>query len=778
MSFKWALIIGLFLSLRLTASPVSERVSYGEDDGISSEHLTELLQDRYGFIWISTWNGLNRFDGRQFVNFKTCPGDGSGMSSDRIRRIAVNDHNPDILNCRTDNEWYHFSLKTGVFKKVSAKESQRLDRQPGHGLGKALRQNGQLTFVLRDRQGLTWTIDQEHLYLDRPVAKRATRLFFPTPANIKWIFQDRQNRYWISSKEDKAVRLYGKELTAPLFLSASGTLSHTYSPFATSVYTVFQSHNGDMLLGCKPGGLYRLRWNKDRYNVEHVKGTEDLYVYDVKEDRQGRLWLATMGHGIVCMSRGRMQRFRVGTENRVRRIYLLPGDLLMATSTEGLATMNLRAPGKVYLNRREPSRAESLSASACMSMVQMNGYYFIATESGGIDEILSTNLLSDHLSFRHYDTTHGLGSDVVQSMASMGHQILAVSSSRLMLLNPTTGECRNLGTQFFNEKLRFSDATPVKLADGVWIIGLHDGAVTIQESALAPDSYIPNLVLTSLTIGDKPVRYAVNDIHRLELQKDERSLTLTFAALDYRGSKDIQYAYRMEGDSAWHYLGTSNTVALSRLSPGKFILQLRCTNAEGSWSPVVRTLAVDVIPTFTETVWFDLLLLLLLLVLIASVLWVRNYIHKIKESQQETLDAYLALIEKTEQKHDDTRKEPTEPSPSVSSLSSSDKAFMDRVMSYVEAHISDSDADIAEMASEAAVSVSGLNRKMKQLVGLTPGEFLKEARIKHACMMLRDTAENISTISFACGFTDPKYFSRVFRQSMGVSPSQYRDNAH
>lgn len=102
----------------------------------------------------------------------------------------------------------------------------------------------------------------------------------------------------------------------------------------------------------------------------------------------------------------------------------------------------------------------------------------------------------------------------------------------------------------------------MKLADGVWIIGLHDGAVTIPESALAPDSYIPNLVLTSLTIGDKPVRYAVNDIHRLELQKDERSLTLTFAALDYRGSKDIQYAYRMEGDSAWHYLGTNNTVAL------------------------------------------------------------------------------------------------------------------------------------------------------------------------------------------------------------------------
>lgn len=187
---------------------------------------------------------------------------------------------------------------------------------------------------------------------------------------------------------------------------------------------------------------------------------------------------------------------------------------------------------------------------------------------------------------------------------------------------------------------------------------------------------------------------------------------------------------------------------------------------------------MNVIPTFTETKWFSLLLLMLLLAFIASILWVRNYIRRIKKSQQETLTAYLALIEKVGQDNSGTHKKPAEPQSPATTLSSSDKAFMDRVMSYVEAHISDSDADIAEMASEAAVSVSGLNRKMKQLVGLTPGEFLKEARIKHACMMLRDTAENISTISFACGFTDPKYFSRVFRQSMGVSPSQYRDNAH
>ena len=772
----WLLALLTVFSLQpLSAAPGMERVVYGEDEGISSDHITQILQDQYGFIWLSTWNGLNRFDGREFVTFKTRPGDKSGMSTDRIRNIAINDDHPDILNCKTDHDWYHFSLNTGTFMNVSRAEAGRLQRRHGHGNGVSRHQQGILTFVLRDRQGLVWTIDQGRLLLDRSVAQRVDRCAFAQPAEGKCFFRDHDGRYWMTSKEDRGVRLYTKDPASPLFLSAAGTLSRSAVPFAAPVYSICQSSHGDMFLGCKPGGLYRLRWHKDRFLVERVKGTADLRVYDIKEDRYGRLWLATMGHGIVCLSHGRLRFFRVGVENRVRRIYLLPHDLLMATSTEGLVTMSTKNPGKVYVNKREPGRAASLAASACMSMVRLDGHYFIATESGGIDEILSTDLLNSHLAFRHFNTTCGLGSDAIQALAVMGRQILAVSGSRLMLLNPKTGECRNFGSQFFHEKLHFSEATPLRKANGDWMIGLLDGAVFMPEKVLAPDTYVPDLVLTSLTVGDKPVRYAVNTIRHLRLQSDERRLILTFAALDYRGPEDIQYAYRMEGDSAWHYLGTSNQVALPRLSPGKFVLQLRCTNAEGTWSPRIRTLSVEVVPVFTETVWFHLLLLVLLLGLVASILWVRNYIRQIKKSQQETLTAYLTLVEKTSGAVTAEKEQPAEAVVSVPALSSADKAFMDRVMNYVERHIADSDADLADMAAEAAVSVSGLNRKMKLLVGLTPGEFLKEARLKHACAMLGNTAETVSAISFACGFSDPKYFSRVFRQSVGVSPSQYRN---
>ena len=80
------------------------------------------------------------------------------------------------------------------------------------------------------------------------------------------------------------------------------------------------------------------------------------------------------------------------------------------------------------------------------------------------------------------------------------------------------------------------------------------------------------------------------------------------------------------------------------------------------------------------------------------------------------------------------------------------------------------------MADAAATSRSGLQRKLKQAMGVTPQELLHEARIKHACNLLRETALNVSEVAYQCGFSDPKYFSRCFKQRTGKTPSEYKSN--
>ncbi|MGQ1891390.1 hybrid sensor histidine kinase/response regulator transcription factor [Thermophagus sp. OGC60D27] len=61
---------------------------YTTVDGLSQNAVTSILQDRRGFMWFATWNGLSRFDGYQFSNFKVKPGDEVDISSSRIDYIA------------------------------------------------------------------------------------------------------------------------------------------------------------------------------------------------------------------------------------------------------------------------------------------------------------------------------------------------------------------------------------------------------------------------------------------------------------------------------------------------------------------------------------------------------------------------------------------------------------------------------------------------------------------------------------------------------------------
>ena len=76
---------------------------------------------------------------------------------------------------------------------------------------------------------------------------------------------------------------------------------------------------------------------------------------------------------------------------------------------------------------------------------------------------------------------------------------------------------------------------------------------------------------------------------------------------------------------------------------------------------------------------------------------------------------------------------------------------------------------------DMATSKSTLHRKLKSLTGLSPGEFIRNVRLKHAVQMLNNNVGNISEIAFAVGFNDPKYFSRCFKIEFGMTPKEFQE---
>lgn len=94
---------------------------------------------------------------------------------------------------------------------------------------------------------------------------------------------------------------------------------------------------------------------------------------------------------------------------------------------------------------------------------------------------------------------------------------------------------------------------------------------------------------------------------------------------------------------------------------------------------------------------------------------------------------------------------------------------------FIIDNISDPDMKIDDIAVAMGMSRSVLYGKIKNAVGMTPIDFVRHIRIMKAIEMLKNTDETLTSIAFAVGFSDPKYFSKVFKKEMGVIPSDYRE---
>lgn len=806
----------ILLATTATAQPICTITCYNEDNGMSSGHVTQMLQDRQGMIWFATWNGLERFDGYEFTNFKSHAGDGCDMSNDRLRDIRLAD-NGDIY-CKADNDWYVFEQETGRFKSITSVELKRLTKsfegrqtkglrgqeivhQDAHGYQWVIDTQGQLyyqtgkertaypiqvpaqdiNFYFSDQQKNLWLISYSMVY-KLSFAQKPGRLFpLEHPAEVRCLFLDRQSRYWIATKGDKTVSVYDNKNQRLGYLTPKGTLTPNYTSFGRTVYSMADTEDGHLWLGTKPNGLFRLSASMDKMD----QFLPEESVYDIKQDPTGKLWIATLGGGLYCFINANDEEPKIlhafkavnaTFPTQIRFLHITNDGILLAATTEGLLVGKIDEvnPEKTVfrLHQRDPKRVGSLSSNATMDILEdHNQQFYVSTESGGINRSKTNDLLSETLDFKYYNEESGMISDIAQSMIEYQNTIWILSSNKLMTLRPREKNASGyLDWHFFKESYHFSEAHPIQLPDGNWLFPLTQGALLLEEHDFQRASYQPAIVLTGIDIQGGEPRWTVSSMETLELNPEERSFTVYFAALDYEGGSSISYAFKMDDEKEWNYIGHNRAASFIGLKPGTYHLQIRSTDSNGMWADNIRTLTIEVKPTFWEAWYGQLLILLMIIAVIAIIFHTYLYIKRLKRQQRETLEAYLALLNTQPQTA------PAVPSAQAAAtqLNKEDEAFMARVMTFVEAHLGDADVNIGDMAEAAATSKSGLNRKMKSLTGLTPADFMREARIKRACQLLKSSETAVADIAYQCGFTDPKYFSKCFRNTLGCSPSEYR----
>ena len=151
---------------------------------------------------------------------------------------------------------------------------------------------------------------------------------------------------------------------------------------------------------------------------------------------------------------------------------------------------------------------------------------------------------------------------------------------------------------------------------------------------------------------------------------------------------------------------------------------------------------------------------------------IRQKFVNLYRRQHELHEAYLALLNANQTTVNTTANE-VPATATKPCMKPEDEAFMQQAIRFIEQHIGDPDINIGDMAEATATSRSGLNRKMKSLLGVTPLDFIREARIRKACLMLK-TGVSVNEVAYKCGYSDPKYFGRCFKSETGMTPTEFK----
>lgn len=92
----------------------------------------------------------------------------------------------------------------------------------------------------------------------------------------------------------------------------------------------------------------------------------------------------------------------------------------------------------------------------------------------------------------------------------------------------------------------------------------------------------------------------------------------------------------------------------------------------------------------------------------------------------------------------------------------------------MQAHISDPKLTIDACAEHFGYGRTNFFKKVKQLTGMTPNDYIRQQRMSVAVELLKDDTLTVAQVSYEVGIEDPYYFSKSFKAFYGISPTQYR----
>lgn len=332
------------------------------EQGLSQKSVYAILQDRKGFIWFGTDDGLNRFDGYNFTVFRHSFQDTNSLSEGSISAICQ-DKRGDIWIGTFSKGLNRYDPQTGKFTqyKTQANDPQSIS-------------SDNIRVIYEDKRGTLWIGTNKGL--NRFDTQTGTFQLFQHERNrkdsltnnvISAILEDRNGMLWIGTSGGGLNRFDRKNgsFTAYINNGEANSISDN------DISAIYEDRNGTLWIGTLNGGLNRFDYPAEKF-VNYLAGTSSKGYNGLSSnsisalcgDRAGRIWIGTVDQGVSCLDTQTNQftnyrndvndKYSVGDDAILSLYEDRSGVIWIGTYTNGISKLDIKSkPFTPYLNSRE-----------------------------------------------------------------------------------------------------------------------------------------------------------------------------------------------------------------------------------------------------------------------------------------------------------------------------------------------------------------------------------------------------------------------------------------
>ncbi len=409
-------------------------------------------------------------------------------------------------------------------------------------------------------------------------------------------------------------------------ISVRDKSSHLWSHWLKGIVVVALSkgENGSVWAGTYGDGIYLLNSRKQvvRHLTKKQGGLTTNYVFSLKQDTDGNLWVGGLDGQLLMMNReGHPER--TYDIKWIHSIEEVNDNQIAAATVNGFCLVNKRTGEiKRYATSQE-HHEQSVSAYIISMLFNADSTVWLGTEGGGLNLYDMRTRES-----RIFTMQDGLPSNDVYSLQRDARGRLLVSTGKGLALieNFQVSNLNYLG----DIDKEYNKSSFARLTDGKFAYGSTNGAVLVTPDSITMTNYQAQLKFTGLTIDyltadeEKRLRPAIYDMLKkgiVELNYKHNSFSVSFESINYRFQRDIAYQYILEGyEKSWSSLSSNGMVRYTNVSPGSYLLKVRSLRRNNGKTISEQILVVKVAQPWWNS-WWAWMLYICVVGIVLSFIW-------------------------------------------------------------------------------------------------------------------------------------------------------------